>query len=177
MEWDSKVAISYSQAFRMRCICSLDDIFNKRTTELKEHLTCRGYDESTVQQQIERAKLFRQKDKLTPQTEKTTNKRTPPVGIIPSQPPTSDNPDTKEVANSSCLLPTPTSHTRASQSWLITDQRTLGTSCLVSVELKSPDNNQAKGSSPCGQLQCRTCQHILTEDTFTSTTTGHSFHV
>ena len=38
-----KEAIPYSQALRMRRICcSLDEAFNKRITELKEHLTRRG---------------------------------------------------------------------------------------------------------------------------------------
>ena len=46
---------------------------------MKEHLTRRGYDETTVQQQIVRAKHLRQEDALRPPTEKATNKRTPLV--------------------------------------------------------------------------------------------------
>ena len=48
---------------------------------------------------------------------------------------------------------------------------------LVSAELKSPDRYQTQGSSLCGHPRCLTCQHIRTEDTFTSTTSGRSFHV
>ena len=54
----------------MRHICSSDEAFNKRTTDLKEYLTRRGYDETTVQQQIERAKHIRQEDALRPPAEK-----------------------------------------------------------------------------------------------------------
>ena len=60
----------------MRRICSSDEAFNKRTTDLKEHLTRRGYDETTIQQQIERAKHIRQEDAFRPPAEKVTNKRT-----------------------------------------------------------------------------------------------------
>ena len=75
-----KEAIPYSQALWMRCICSSDvEAFNKRITDLKKHLTCRGYDETTVQQQIERAKHHHQEDALRPPAEKATNKRTPHV--------------------------------------------------------------------------------------------------
>ena len=74
-----KEAIPYSQALRMRCTCSSDEAFNKRTTELKEHITCHGYDETNIQQQIKRAKHLRQEDALRPPAEKATNKRTPLV--------------------------------------------------------------------------------------------------
>ena len=61
-----KEAIPYSQALRMRRICSSDEAFNKRTSDLKKHLTRRSYDETTMQQQIERAKHLRQEDALRP---------------------------------------------------------------------------------------------------------------
>jgi len=51
-----KEAIPYSQALRMRRICSSDESFNRRTTELKEHLVRRGYNPSQVQQQLERTR-------------------------------------------------------------------------------------------------------------------------
>ena len=75
-----KEAIPYSQALLMRRICSSDEAFNNnRTTNLKEHLTRRGYDKTTIQQQIERAKHIRQEDALRPPAEKATNKRSPLV--------------------------------------------------------------------------------------------------
>jgi len=74
-----KEAIPYSQALRMRRICSSDESFNRRTTELKEHLVCRGYNSSLVQQQLERTRHLRQKDALTPRAKTTQNRRTPLV--------------------------------------------------------------------------------------------------
>ena len=70
-----KEAIPYSQALRMRQICSSDEAFNTRNTKLKEHLTCRGYlynNKSTGQTPpLSRYSQTTRKE--------TTNKRTPLV--------------------------------------------------------------------------------------------------
>ena len=61
-----KTAIPFSQALRMRRICSSDEDFLKRTSELKTHLAHRGYVPSFVQEQINRALYIRRSDALTP---------------------------------------------------------------------------------------------------------------
>ena len=48
-----KEAIPFSQALRMRRICSINDDFRKRSSELKTHLLQRGYEPSFVQDQID----------------------------------------------------------------------------------------------------------------------------
>ena len=53
-----KEAIPFSQALRMRCICSSDDDYQRRAAELETHLLRRGYEPSFVQQQIHRASLL-----------------------------------------------------------------------------------------------------------------------
>ena len=159
----------------MRRICLSDETFNKRTTELKEHLTCRGYDETTVQQQIERAKHLHQEDALRPPAERATNKRTPlVVSYHPNLP--------HLIALTQEKLPILHASNRLKQA--IPELRIVAyrrpknlRDLLVSAELKTPDSGQAQGSSPCGHPRCRTCQHIRTEDTFVSTTTGRSYHV
>ena len=126
--------------------------FNKRTTDLKEHLTRCGYDETTVQQQIERAKHLHQEDTLRPPTEKATNKRTPlVVSYHPNLPHLTAL--TKEklpiLHASNCLkqaipkLP------------IVAYRRPKNLrDLLVSAELKTPDSCQAQGSSPCGHPRC-----------------------
>ena len=50
-----KSTIAYSQALRLRRICSNGDTYLRRAIELKEYLVKRGYKREEVQQQIDRA--------------------------------------------------------------------------------------------------------------------------
>ena len=170
-----KEAIPYSQALRMRRICSSDEAFNKRTTDLKEHLTPRSYEETTVQQQIERAKHLRQEDALRPPAEKATNKRTP---LVVSYHP--NLPHLTALTKEKLPILHASNHLKQAipELPIVAYRRPKNLrDLLVSAELKTPDSCQAQGSSPCGHPRCRTCQHIWTEDTFVSTTTGCSYHV
>ena len=74
-----KEAIPFSQALRMRRICSTNDDFRKRSTELKIHLLQCGYGPSFVQDQIDRASHIRREDAFTPRTGTRCNKRVPLV--------------------------------------------------------------------------------------------------
>lgn len=57
---DCKEAIPYSQALQMRWICSWDEAFNTGTMELKEHLTCHGYEKATLTTTNQQAKHLHQ---------------------------------------------------------------------------------------------------------------------
>ena len=74
-----KDAIPFSQALRMRRICSTNDDFKKRSLELKSHLLHRGYKPSFFQDQIDRTSHIRREDALTPRTRICHNKRVPLV--------------------------------------------------------------------------------------------------
>ena len=65
-----KAAIPYSQALRIRRICSSDHDFRKNTNELHRHLVCRG---SFIQQQIDRASMINRKDALAPRVQSTNS--------------------------------------------------------------------------------------------------------
>ena len=58
----TKKSIPYSLALRLRRICSKDDYFDSRSTELQQHLTKRGYKPRFVRGQISRAKLIPRND-------------------------------------------------------------------------------------------------------------------
>jgi hypothetical protein len=74
-----KAAIPYSQALRIRRICSFDTDFRKHTDQLCLHLTNRGYNHSFVRQQIDRARMLRREDLLTPQFRSNSSTRVPLV--------------------------------------------------------------------------------------------------
>ena len=54
--WHTKKAIPYGQALRLRRICSEDRQFQERVGELAGWLKDRGYEESLVNEQIDRAR-------------------------------------------------------------------------------------------------------------------------
>jgi len=51
----TKKGIPYSQALRMRRICSTNESFSKRTSDLKDWLYARGYEKTLVDSQVDRA--------------------------------------------------------------------------------------------------------------------------
>ena len=53
--WHCKKSIPYSQALRLRRICSEEGDFIKRTSELKQYLYDRGYEKKLVDEQIDKA--------------------------------------------------------------------------------------------------------------------------
>ena len=54
--WHTKKAIPYGQALRLRRICSEDRQFQERVGELAGWLKDRGYEESLVNEQIDRVR-------------------------------------------------------------------------------------------------------------------------
>ena len=49
-----KKSITYSQAIRLRWICSEEDDFTKRTVDLKNHLIQRGYKQEEIHESIQK---------------------------------------------------------------------------------------------------------------------------
>ena len=70
-----KRSIAYSQALRIRRICSEDAEFKKHTDQLTEKLVQRGYDKTTIYQQIMKAEKKQRKDLLST-NEKTSKNNT-----------------------------------------------------------------------------------------------------
>ena len=62
----TKKSLPYSQALRIRRICSSPDDENTALMKLKEQFTARGYKKAEVQETIERAKTKNREDLLSP---------------------------------------------------------------------------------------------------------------
>ena len=62
--YHTKKSILLSLALRLRRICSKDDFFDTRSTELERYLTKRGYKNNFVKSQISRAKSIPRNDTL-----------------------------------------------------------------------------------------------------------------
>ena len=170
-----KEAIPFSQALRMRRICSTNGDLKKRSLELKSHLLHRGYKSSFVQDEIDRASHIRREDALTPRTRTCHNKRVPLVVTYHPNLPnlTALTKNNLPVLHASSLLK------KAIPEWpLIAYRRPKNLrDLLVKAELKPAGLQPAGGSSPCGTRRCLTCSHIQTGITFRSATTNQAFNV
>ena len=62
--YHTKKSIPYSLALRLRRICSKDEFFDTRSSELERYLTKRGYKNNFVKSQISRAKSIPKNDTL-----------------------------------------------------------------------------------------------------------------
>jgi len=136
----------------MRCICSSDESFNRRTTELKEHLVHRGYNPSQVQQQLERTRHLRQKDALTPRAKNTQNRRTP---LVVSYHPNLPHLTAITQQNLPFLHASQCLKKAIPEAPIVAYCRPKNLrDLLVSAELKSPDTHLTQGSNPCGRPRC-----------------------
>ncbi|PIK43184.1 hypothetical protein BSL78_19969 [Apostichopus japonicus] len=71
--------IPYSQALRIRRICSSEVDFDSRTKELSQHLLNRQYFRGTIENAIKKAKSKPRTETLTYKTRQTSSKRVPLV--------------------------------------------------------------------------------------------------
>ena len=90
----TKKSIPYSLALRLRRICSKEDSFNIRATELELYLTKRGYKNRFVKSQIARAKLIPRNGALNEHNHDTPKPTRVPfiVTYNPALPNIRDNP-------------------------------------------------------------------------------------
>lgn len=168
-----KEAIPFSQALRMRRICSSDGDFLKRTAELKSHLTRRGYSPSFIQGQIDRASSIRRADALAPGL-REANRRVP---LVVTYHPSLPNLPTITRDNTPVLHASQRLKNAIPESPIIAYRRPKNLrDLLVSSHLKPPSFEPARGSSPCGSRRCLTCDHVQTGTTIRSTTAGVCYH-
>ena len=69
-----KTTVAYSQALRLRRICSQDEDYLRRIEELKSHLVSRGHDRMEIQRQIDRANEITRDEALETSERKTTDR-------------------------------------------------------------------------------------------------------
>ena len=60
----TKTSLPYCLALRLHRICSSENLFHQRTTEMKKHLIQRGYKQKTIHNAIKKASLVREKKPL-----------------------------------------------------------------------------------------------------------------
>ena len=166
-----KSTIAYSQALRMRRICSEDDLYQKRTKELENYLVNRGYDRVEVQHQINRATRISRTEALGT-SEVRTMKRVPLVVTFHPQLPRlgkilRDHLPTLHISNKMKeAVPSPP---------LVANRRPKNLKDLLVRASLKPPLQRHEGSTRCGRPRCKSCMHIKTGITFKSAVTGENF--
>lgn len=82
-----KTAIPFSQALRLKRICSNNEHFEERTGELVKHLAARGYDTKSSERDVQRAHNINRKDCLQPKPKRKTDRIPLVLTYNPSLPP------------------------------------------------------------------------------------------
>ena len=163
--------IPYSQALRLRRICSEDDNYLFRTKELATFLTNRGYEKSEVQQQIDRATNIERLQTLKASNRKTLER----VPMVVTYHP--DLPSLNKILRKHLPILHVSEKMRKAVPHppLVSYRRPRNLNdLLVRALLKSPQQLH-KGTHQCNRPRCKTCMHIRTETKFGSTVTGETF--
>ena len=166
-----KSTIAYSQALRLRRICSDDDTYLKRAEELKEYLVHRGYKGEEIQQQIDRATSVTRTKALTRSEIKNTD-RVPLVVTFHPQLPSlgkilRDHLPTLHISEKmKKAVPNPP---------LVANRRPKNLNDLLVRATMKPPQQLHEGNSPCGRPRCKSCAHIRAGVTFESARTGEKF--
>ncbi|XP_053376905.1 uncharacterized protein LOC123530291 [Mercenaria mercenaria] len=169
--------IPYSQALRIRHICSDTETYQERTEELSEHLLKRGYSSDCVLAATEKALAF-SREELLQYKHKTTesSKRTPFVVTF--------HPNLPNIhATVDRHWPTIESSQRLSRMFpekpLIAYRRPKSLrDILVRAKVKSATDTTSSGQSgPCGAPRCQTCTTMPSTSTFLSSNGSKSASV
>ena len=170
-----KTAIPFSQALRIRRICSSDSDFKRHLGNLHSHVVHCGYDSSAIKQQLDQTLSVRRTDILRSRPKRKTLNRVPLVTTFHPGLPKLLCMTGKHLP----LLHTSARLKRAFPNKPIIAYRRPKNLCdlLVSASLKPLHLQEAKGSLPCGTKRCLTCQHIRTGTTVQSTFTGRTFNI
>ena len=168
----NKSSIPYSQALRLRCICSDDSDLQIRIEKLQFYLEQRGYKKEALIPQLERARAKPREDCLLPTAKKQQD---PQIPLVVTYAPT---------------LPSLGKITRQHHHILHLSERTKQAfpqpptvayrrpknlrDLLVRADL-APRANHPPGNTPCGRSRCKTCPALMTTDIFTSHCTGKTY--
>ena len=178
--WHTKKAIPYSQALRLGRICSDDRQLRDRLRDLAGWLKARGYEESLITEQIDKARRQDRVtllDKANGKHEHSGNGR---VLFVTTYHPALNNLG-KVAGRLHSMLTVSEEHRKVFlQPPLISFKRCKNLKdILVRAKLHSegagvPHN---KGCTPCGKSRCQVCNVICDIDTFTSHITDKEYKI
>ena len=173
--YHTKKGIPYSQAVRLRRICSTEEFFQKRVSNLKSWLLARGYDEHLVNAQVERASLLNRdtllrnnssKDKLEGREVFSTtfhpaiNKRVYRI-----------------LREAQVILDCDEEHKRVFSSIPLVSFRRAKTLQDILVRSKLPNVHKTGSCKGCGKSNCQVCDFLLNSSDFSNSEGNRNFSI
>ena len=169
-----KASIPFSQALRLRRICSEDRIYQQRTRELKQHFLSRGYHEQHLENEFKRALDTSREACLQLKSNQEKPARIPLVvtyhPILPSFHLTTKR--HLSILHASERLRRAFEHPP-----LIAFRRPRNLRDLLVRATLTTKPHESPGNYPCGVPRCKTCPILRVTDEFSSHTTGKVFKV
>jgi hypothetical protein len=170
-----KNSLPYSQALRIRRICSTDELFEKRCAQLKGHFINRGYPASEVAFQINRARV-RDRGELLKRKVCTRDART--AFVIDYHPTTRDvgkfvHRNFEDIIHKSDRL----KECIGKPVIAFRRPKNLKDMLVHSKICVQTDSNLQNGMNRCNNRRCEICDLVLTGNRFSSGVTGDSFYI
>ena len=172
--YHSKKSIPYSQALRLNRICSENSSYDKRCNELEVWLRERGYSDKLVRQQILKARTHKRKDLLNNMKDKRNDYQL--VFNITYHPNFSKLKGTMSFLH---LLLTPDQeHQKVFHKVPIIGFRRVKSLKDILVRAKVPPLQKNEGfCGPCKKPRCEICKHMVSTNSFKSTTTQRTYFI
>ena len=168
----NKTSIPYSQALRLRRICSEESDFHNRVHELKNHLLERGYRDHLIKPAIQLAASKPRVDCLKTKKKALNNSRIPLVLTY--------HPHLSTIRS---IVKRHHHLLQLSDKMVIPDPPILAfrrpknlRDLLVRAELTRP-TPVIPGNTPCGRPRCKTCPRLLQRDFFICRSTNKKIKI
>ena len=175
----TKRSIAFSQATRLRRICTSEEDFRSNANILKNDLVKRGYEENVVSQDIERAAI-QERNQLLTYKEKTPSSRIPLIVTF-----NKSMPNLNKIINSTWehLMINPVTAAKFLEKTMVCYKRNQNlrdhigqTKISRGKVVRKRELNRGR-CSPCnGRSDCMCCRHIINTSFFTSRT-GERFEI
>ena len=169
-----KESIPFSQALRIRRICTEINDFEFHTNLMKEHFLTRGYPRQVVESAISKAKSLNRNDLLKP---KETDQPVKPdiIPLVINYHPKIKNINGTINQRKDILKRTPETQTLSTQKFIVSYRRSLSIKqILVKTEIVRKETR--KGSHPCGK-NCYLCRLMKTAVSAKSTVNSYQIDI
>ena len=174
--WHTKKAIPYSQALRYRRICSEDRQFRDRVGNLAGWLKDRGYEESIVNEQIDRVRRL-DRETLPAETDRGPNPgRGDRIPLVITYHP-AFNSVGKTIRSLHSMLSNSEEHREVFPEPPVTAFRRCKNlkDLLVMARLATYNNCDERGCTRCEKSRCQVCKSMSESDSFYSHATSKEY--
>ena len=171
----TKKGIPYSQAVRMRRICSRDEFFEKRSSDLRNWLYSRGYEKKLVDTQIDRAASL-DRDALLQNAGNRSREGGREIFSTVFHPALSQNIHAifREAHQ---ILGSDEEHKKVFSSVPMISFRRAKTLQDILVKSKLPSERKQGTCKGCGRSNCQVCNFLLNSSTFSDSGGNREFSI